>query len=109
MPLAEDRKISLNWQGVAYVMLTLAEILISVTGLELAFVVAPPSMKSLITAVWQLTVFAGNFFINAPITLLYDHMEPPAYFGMLAVMLVTVAVAAVFVGKRFNALAETAV
>jgi len=51
-------KVSLTWQAFAYLLLTVAEILISVTGLELAFVVAPQSMKSFVTGMWLLTV--GN-------------------------------------------------
>src|SRR5262249_24080542 len=43
-------KVSILWQALAYLLLTVAEILISVTGLELAFVAAPQSMKSFVTA-----------------------------------------------------------
>lgn len=101
--LPPDRQVSLAWQAIAYVVLTIAEILISVTGLELAFVSAPQSMKSLITAIWLQTVFVANFFINAPITQLYERMEPREYFGMLAVAMLVVTAAFVLVAKRFNA------
>jgi dipeptide/tripeptide permease len=103
IPLPDDRKVGLEWQAVAYVMLTIAEILISVTGLELAFVSAPKSMKGLITAVWLFFVGVGNLFINVPITQLYPQMEPGRYYGMLAVAMVVVAALFVVVAKRFNA------
>lgn len=101
--LPEDRKVSLEWQAVAYIVLTIAEILISVTGLELAFASAPQSMKSFITAIWLLTVFVANFAINTPISLLYVRMEPNQYFGMLAIAMLVVTAAFVMVAKRFNA------
>jgi solute carrier family 15 (oligopeptide transporter), member 1 len=103
VPLSADRKVSLQWQGFAYIVLTIAEILISVTGLELAFVSAPNAMKGLITAVWLAFVGVGNLVINAPVTLLYPLMEPFQYFGMLAVAVLCVAAIFVFVAKRFNA------
>ncbi|RIK79460.1 MAG: hypothetical protein DCC68_13160 [Planctomycetota bacterium] len=103
VPLPDDRKVGLEWQAVAYIMLTIAEILISVTGLELAFVSAPKSMKGLITAVWLFFVGVGNLFINVPITQLYPQMEPDKYYGMLAIAMLVVAAVFVFVAKRFNA------
>jgi dipeptide/tripeptide permease len=103
VPLPDDRKVSLQWQGFAYIVLTIAEILISVTGLELAFVSAPQAMKGLITAVWLAFVGVGNLVINAPVTLLYPFMEPFQYFGMLALAMLCVAAIFVPVAKRFNA------
>jgi dipeptide/tripeptide permease len=71
LAVANATKVSLWWQVIAYLMLTWAEILISVTGLELAFTAAPKSMKSFITACWLLTVGIANLVINAPFTRLY--------------------------------------
>ena len=50
VPPAE--RVTVWWQVLAYLIPTVAEILISVTGLELAFVAAPPSMKSFVTGLW---------------------------------------------------------
>jgi POT family proton-dependent oligopeptide transporter len=105
LKLPEDRQVSLNWQAATYLVLTIAEILISITGLELAFVSAPQSMKSFIVAMWYLTVFAGNL-INAVVTRLYARMDPRDYFGMLAVAMVLVTIIFFFIAKRFNAAVE---
>jgi dipeptide/tripeptide permease len=77
-------RVTVWWMALAFLVITVAEILISVTGLELAFVVAPPSMKGFITGCWLLTVALANWFINAPITGLYPIMDPGVYFLMLA-------------------------
>lgn len=90
------------WQILAFFVLTLGEILISVTGLELAFVAAPPTMKSFVTACWLVTVGLANLLINAPITRLYPHMEPGPYFLMLAGAVVVVVVMFVPLAARFN-------
>ena len=48
------------WQSVPYFIMTCAEILISITGLEVAYAEAPKTMKSVCTALYLLTVSAGN-------------------------------------------------
>ena len=101
-----ENKVTVWWQMLAYLLLTVAEILISVTGLEMAFVAAPKSMKSFVTSMWLVTVGLANLFINAPVTRLYSRMNPGLYFAMLAVTLVAVALAFIFVAKRFNRLVE---
>ena len=53
-------RVSLWWQVWAFVVITLAEVLISVTGLELAFTAAPKSMKGFVTGCWLLTVGVAN-------------------------------------------------
>ena len=53
---------SVYWQALAYFLVSLSEILISVTCLEYAYTQSPPSMKSTMTAIWWLTLSAGNLF-----------------------------------------------
>jgi POT family proton-dependent oligopeptide transporter len=55
-------KPSVNWQLLAYVVLTLGEAMVSITGLEFSYTQAPNSMKSSVMALWLLAVSAGNFF-----------------------------------------------
>jgi POT family proton-dependent oligopeptide transporter len=95
-------KVTIWWEVLAFIFLTAAEVLISVTGLELAFVVAPPSMKSFVTAMWLLTVGLANLFINAPLGRLYAYMPPGAYFAILTGIMIAVMVAFYFVAQRFT-------
>jgi len=97
-----ENKVSIWWQMIAYLVITVAEILVSVTGLELAFVAAPKSMKSFVTSLWLLTVFLGNLLINAPIARLYPTMNPGTYFLMFSAMMVAVVIIFIPVAKRFN-------
>ena len=47
-----------------YIVLTIAEVLVSTTGLEFAFREAAPSMKSTIMGFWNLTVALGNLLVT---------------------------------------------
>jgi solute carrier family 15 (oligopeptide transporter), member 1 len=105
--LKEEEKVSLTWQALAYFFVTLAEILISVTGLELAFVAAPQSMKSFISAIWLLSVGIGNLAINAPVTSLYSDMSPVTYFFALSGMMVVVMFIFFFNARWFNRVSKT--
>lgn len=93
---------SVWWQVFAYLIITVAEVLISVTGLELAYAAAPKHLTGFVTACWLLTVGIANLVINAPVTRLYTKMQPFLYFGMLAVVMLVVAGAFVVVARRFN-------
>jgi proton-dependent oligopeptide transporter, POT family len=53
-------QLSIMWQLLPYGVMTAAEVLISATGLEFAFSVAPARLKSLIMSFWLLTVAIGN-------------------------------------------------
>jgi len=53
---------SIFWQILAYAILTAAEILVSITGLEFAYTQAPKVMKSLVMALFLLSVSLGNVF-----------------------------------------------
>jgi len=96
-----QHKVPVLWEIVAYVIITVAEICISVSGLELAFTAAPKTMKSFVTACWLLTVFFGNIF-NAQITRYYGKIPPGQYFGLLALMMIPVGLVFFFIARRFN-------
>jgi POT family proton-dependent oligopeptide transporter len=52
------------WQLLAFFILTVAEVLISITGLEYAYTKAPKTMKSVIMSFWLLTVSIGNILVT---------------------------------------------
>src|SRR5260370_21850953 len=54
----------INWQFLAYVVLTLGEAMVSITGLEFSYTQAPNSMKSSVMALWLLTVASGELFVG---------------------------------------------
>ena len=95
-------RVTVWWQVFAYFIITVAEILVSITGLELAFVAAPASMKSFVTGCFLAAVGMANLFINAPITQLYPKMAPGVYFALLAGMMAVVILIFIPIAMRFN-------
>lgn len=74
---------NIGWQILAYVILTGAEVMVSITGLEFSYTQAPKKMKSLIMSVWLLSVSMGNLFtaqVNRLIKEGVIELEGPAYF-----------------------------
>ena len=95
-------RVPVAWQVFAYFIITIAEILISITGLELAFVAAPKSMKGFVTALWLASVGCANLFINAPVTQLYSLASPAVYFAGLGVAMMAVMVIFLPIAAKFN-------
>lgn len=58
-------QMSIMWQTLPYLILTVAEVLVSTTGLEFAFREAAPEMKSLIMSFFLFTVSLGDFLVAA--------------------------------------------
>jgi proton-dependent oligopeptide transporter, POT family len=59
-PIDGGAQVHIMWQTVQYLLMTAAEVMISITGLTFAYTQAPKSMKSTIMSFWLLTVFIGN-------------------------------------------------
>ncbi|MEM1063790.1 MAG: MFS transporter, partial [Planctomycetota bacterium] len=51
---------NIGWQILGYFLLTAAEVLVSVTGLEFSYTQAPNSLKSIVMSLYLLGVAAGN-------------------------------------------------
>jgi len=56
---------SIWWQIFAYFVLSAAEVLVSITGLQYAYTHSPISMKSTMNGIWFLVVALGNLFTGA--------------------------------------------
>ena len=100
-------KPSVNWQFVAYIILTLGEAMVSITGLEFSYTQAPNSMKSSIMALWLVTVAAGEFFdarVNAWLLnpdgtkKLTDYQ----YFTFFTILMFVMSVVFVFVARYYK-------
>jgi proton-dependent oligopeptide transporter, POT family len=60
---ALGQKVNIGWQMLAYVLITIAEVMVSVTGLEFAYTQAPRAMKSTVMGFWLMTVTLGNLLV----------------------------------------------
>ena len=62
----------MGWQILACALLTSAEVMVSITGLEFAYTQAPRQMKSFILSLFLLTVSLGNFLTAGVTTIITD-------------------------------------
>ncbi|MCK6597649.1 MAG: POT family MFS transporter [Bdellovibrionaceae bacterium] len=85
-------KISIQWQLLAYLLLTIGEVMVSVTGLEFAYTQAPKNMKSTIMSFWLLTVFIGNIFASQLAHVDWFETASKNYFIFYAVLMLLVAI-----------------
>jgi len=68
----EARWPTVGWQLLAYVVITAAEVLVSITCLEFSYTQAPPHMKSLVMSLYLLSISLGNLFTALVNTLTKD-------------------------------------
>lgn len=61
--VTEPNSMHMMWLLPQYIIITMGEVMFSVTGLQFAFTQAPESMKSILTAGWLLTVAFGNLIV----------------------------------------------
>lgn len=61
---AEPGTVSVLWQLPQYFIITQAEVLVSITGLEFAYTQSPKRVKSTVMGLWLLTVFLGNIIVG---------------------------------------------
>lgn len=60
--LDAGESVNISWQFGGYVLMTAAEILVSITALEFSYTQAPKKMKSLVMGAFLMSVSIGNLF-----------------------------------------------
>jgi proton-dependent oligopeptide transporter, POT family len=94
------------WQIPQYLLLTVGEVLVSVTGLEFSYTQAPRSMRSTIMSLWFLTIALGNLLtavVSEVVTL-----RGAAYFWFFAALMLLAALAFRAVARRYRAVPAAA-
>uniref|UniRef100_A0A915DAN0 Uncharacterized protein n=1 Tax=Ditylenchus dipsaci TaxID=166011 RepID=A0A915DAN0_9BILA len=94
----QDNIIPIYWQVPQIAIMTAAEILFSITGYEFAYSQAAPSMKSIVQALWLLTVSAGDAIIVVIALMKIPNMAVALvmYAGMMLAVMAVFALLAIF-------------
>jgi len=95
-------KINVMWQFFPYLVITMAEVMISITGLEFAYTQAPRSMKSTIMSIWLLTVFFGNLITAYVSKVNFFPVASTGYFMFFAALMGLFAVIFWWMGKNYK-------
>ncbi|KAL7030439.1 hypothetical protein ACKWTF_006658 [Chironomus riparius] len=64
LTVTEPNSVNMLWLIPQFFVMTLGEVMFSVTGLQFSYTQAPDSMKSVIQGCWQLTVAVGNIIVT---------------------------------------------
>jgi POT family proton-dependent oligopeptide transporter len=93
-------QIHVLWQFFPYFIITIAEVLVSVTGLEFAYTQAPRAMKSTIMGFWLLCVTFGNILVAflAPL----QRLSWVTFFWTFAALMGVAAVVFVVLAARYK-------
>ncbi|XP_043278431.1 peptide transporter family 1 isoform X2 [Venturia canescens] len=93
--VSEPNSIHILWLIPQYIIITMGEVMFSVTGLEFAFTQAPATMKSLLQAGWLLTVAFGNLIVVIVAEVKFFNEQSSEFFLFAALMTVDMIIFAV--------------
>jgi len=98
---------SIGWLILAYVLLTAAEVMVSITCLEFSYIQAPKKMKSFIMAVFLLSISLGNAFTALVNKFIQNpdgtsKLEGPNYFWFFVIVMFVTAALFIPVARRYK-------
>ena len=96
-------QISVLWQVLPFLIITMAEVMVSITGLQFAYTQAPRSMKSTIMSMWLLTVFFGNI-VTAYFSLMAESLELTGghFFSFFAILMAIFGLGFVWMARNYK-------
>lgn len=97
----------ISWQLLAYLFLTSAEVMVSITCLEFSYTQAPKTMKSFVMAFYFLSVALGNLFTSAVNFFIHNDdgtskLAGAYYFWFFTGLMLLTAVLFLLVSKRYR-------
>ncbi len=94
-------KLNVSWQFLPFLVITAAEVLVSIPGLEFAYTQAPKSMKGTIMSLWLLTTAVGNL-LTASISELNPFKSAAMEFFFYGGLVFVVAFVFIFIATRYK-------
>lgn len=97
----------IGWQLFAYIVLTTAEVMVSITCLEFSYTQAPKTMKSFIMAFYLMSVAIGNIFTSAVNFFIRNEngtskLAGASYFWFFTGLMLLTAIGFLFVAGRYQ-------
>ena len=98
---------SISWQFAAFVVISLAEVMVSVTCLEFSYTQSPPELKSLIMSFYLLSIAGGNLFTSIVNKVIQNpdgtvKLQSAAYFNFFAALMFVTALLFIFVAATYR-------
>ncbi len=98
---------SIVWQLLAYLLLTSAEVMVSITCLEFSYTQAPKTMKSFVMALYLAAIALGNLFTGA-VNLVIENpdgssrLAGASYFWFFAGLMLLTALSFLFYSRHYQ-------
>jgi len=99
---------NVGWQLLAYIILSAGEVMVSITGLEFSYTQAPNRMKSLLMAMWLLSVALGNqipsviSFLIPKLKSMGWNLEGASYFRFFTLLMLGTSIIYVYVSRHYR-------
>ncbi len=95
------------WQLLAYLLLTAAEVMVSITCLEFSYTQAPRRMKSFVMALFFMSVSLGNLFTSAVNFFMVNDdgshkLNGADYFWFFTILMLVTAILFIFVSRHYQ-------
>ena len=105
--IAAGARPNIRWQLAAYVLLTTAEVFVSITCLEFSYTQAPRTMKSLVMSLFLASVALGNLFTSWVNYIIQNpdgssRLSGAAYYLFFAALMFVTATAFIAVARRYR-------
>ncbi len=97
-----ENKVNVMWQFFPYLVMTMAEVMVSITGLEFAYTQAPRAMKSSVMSIWLLTVFFGNLITAYVSKINFFPIASTGYFMFFAILMAIFALIFWYMGSKYK-------
>ena len=97
----------IGWQLLAYLILTAAEVMVSITCLEFAYTQAPKKMKSFVMAFFMMSVAIGNLFTSAVNFFIHNEdgsskLAGASYFWFFTLLMLVTALVFLIVSRNYR-------
>ncbi|XP_021917359.1 peptide transporter family 1 isoform X3 [Zootermopsis nevadensis] len=92
LTITQPNTVHMLWLIPQYFIITMGEVMFSITGLEFSFTQAPVSMKSVLQAGWLLTVAFGNLIVVIIAEAKFFDSQAHEFFLFAGLMLVDMAI-----------------
>ena len=102
MDTTGESNVNVMWQFFPYLVITMAEVMISITGLEFAYTQAPRAMKSSVMSIWLLTVFFGNLITAYVAKINFFPIASTGYFLFFATLMGIFALIFWYMGSKYK-------
>lgn len=98
---------NISWQIAAFVVITAAEVMVSITCLEFSYTQAPRALKSFVMALFLLSVSLGNAFTSLVNYFIQNddgsvRLEGPDYYWFFTTVMLGVSMLFIVVAKRYK-------